>query len=89
MLVRGEIVSFKMVLLPPDYHDNWPKQIKKAVPGAEVEVFPDAEHAARAIEKADCAYGYLPPTLFERAEKLPLDTVLRGCPGTPPFITTL
>lgn len=70
MLVGGEIVSFKMVLLPPDYHDNWPKQIKEVAPGAEVEIFPDPEHAARAIENADCAYGYLPPTLFERADKL-------------------
>ncbi|MDA2938154.1 D-2-hydroxyacid dehydrogenase [Acidobacteria bacterium AH-259-A15] len=68
--LRGKTVSFKMVMLPPDYHDDWPERIGEAVPGAEVKIFPDPKNAIQDIEHADCAYGYVPPDLFARAKRL-------------------
>ena len=63
-------MSFKMVILPPGYHEDWPEKIRQAVPGAEVKVFDDPKDAYDDIVDADCAYGYIPPDLFARARKL-------------------
>jgi phosphoglycerate dehydrogenase-like enzyme len=63
-------MPFKMAILPPEYQDEWPEEIRKAVPGAVVEVFKTAEEAEAFIQDADCAYGYVTPELFARARKL-------------------
>ena len=63
-------MSFKMVILPTGYHEDWPDRIVEALPGAEVKVVSDPEEAAGDIGNADCAYGYIPPDLFARAGKL-------------------
>ena len=63
-------MSFKIVLLPPDYHQDWPQRIQEAVPTAQVRVFSDPVEAFEDIVDADCAYGYVPPELFARAGAL-------------------
>ena len=63
-------MSFKMVMLPPGYHEDWPQRVAETVPGAQVRVFSSPEEALREIEDADCAYGYLPAKMFACARRL-------------------
>lgn len=63
-------MSFKLVLLPPGYHDDWPERIRQAVAGVNVVVCPDAETAAREIADADAAYGTVGRELLQRATRL-------------------
>ena len=63
-------MSFRMVILPPGYHDDWPEKIREAVPSAEIKVFSDYRNAFHDIEVADAAYGYVPPDLFASAKGL-------------------
>jgi phosphoglycerate dehydrogenase-like enzyme len=63
-------MPFKMAILPPEIQDEWPERIREAIPGAEVEIFRSADEAAEYIRDADCAYGFVPPELFESAKKL-------------------
>jgi len=59
-----------MAILHPEYQGDWPEEIRRAVPGAEVEVFRTPEEAETYIKDADCAYGFVTPELFSRARKL-------------------
>lgn len=63
-------MSFKMIILPPDYHDDWPDKIREAVPAVEVKVFSDYRDAFHDIEVADAAYGYVSPDLFASVKGL-------------------
>ena len=63
-------MSFKMVILPPGYHEDWPDRIREAVPRAEVSVFSDPDLAFHDMEDADCAFGYVSPELFSSARGL-------------------
>ena len=63
-------MSFKMIILPPGCHDDWPARIREAVPTAEVKVFSNYQDAFHDIEVADAAYGYVPPDLFASAKGL-------------------
>lgn len=63
-------MSFKMAILPPEYQEEWPAKIRAAVPGAEVQLFERSEDADLFIRDADCAFGFVPPGLFEQAKKL-------------------
>ena len=63
-------MSFKMVILPPNFMEDWPEKIKNAVPDCEVKLFHRTEDAADDLENADVAYGTVPLKLFKRAKKL-------------------
>lgn len=63
-------MSFNMIILPPGYHPDWSAQIEAFVPGAKVEIISDPADASEIIEEADCAYGDVPPELFQHARKL-------------------
>lgn len=63
-------MPFKMAILPPEYQEEWSDEIRRAIPGAIVQVFKTAEDAGTFIQDADCAYGFVPPALFSRAKKL-------------------
>jgi phosphoglycerate dehydrogenase-like enzyme len=63
-------MSFKIVLLPPDWDADWPDRMRAALPGVNVVACTTADEAAREIEDADAAYGSVPPDVFPRAGKL-------------------
>lgn len=63
-------MSFKIVLLPPGFQEQWPDQIRAAVPGAEVVVCRDPAEAGPHIAEADAAFGTVPPELLPRAGRL-------------------
>jgi phosphoglycerate dehydrogenase-like enzyme len=63
-------MPFKMAILPPEYQEEWPQQIRETIPGAIVELFTTPVEARAFIQDADCAYGFVPPELFSRARKL-------------------
>lgn len=63
-------MPFKMAILPPEYQEDWPAKITRAVPGAEVQLFERSEDADLFIRDADCAFGFVPPGLFAQAKKL-------------------
>ena len=63
-------MSFKMVLLPPNPHEDWPEKIREAVSGCQVKLFHRAEEAIQDIKDADAAYGDIGPELLVHANKL-------------------
>ncbi len=63
-------MPFKMVILPPEFQEEWPDKIRAAVPGASVRLFRNPMDAAAEIEDADCAFGDVVPELFVRNKKL-------------------
>ena len=63
-------MSFKMVICPPNYQDDWPEKLEQAVPGIEVHLCPTVGEAMEVIGDADAAFGDIVPELFERANKL-------------------
>lgn len=62
--------AYKIVLLPPGCHDDWPEQIRAAVPGVGVVTCADRESALREIADADAAYGTVDRELLTRAGRL-------------------
>ena len=63
-------MTYKLLLLGADVDPTWPDRIRTAVPGVDLQTFPDAQAAASDLADADAIYGTLPPDLFDRAERL-------------------
>ena len=63
-------MTFKLVLLPPEYEPDWPARIREAVPDCQVVAAASLEDAARELADADAAFGTVPPELFARAKRL-------------------
>ncbi|MCL0102016.1 D-2-hydroxyacid dehydrogenase [Dehalococcoidia bacterium] len=63
-------MTFKIVICPPNFEDDWPDKLRAAVPGIQVELCGSASEALDVIGDADAAVGDVVPELFERATKL-------------------
>jgi phosphoglycerate dehydrogenase-like enzyme len=63
-------MTFKIVLLPPRFSEEWPEKIMEAIPGVDAKLFHDPKEALADIEDADAIYGTLPPELFSHAKKV-------------------
>lgn len=63
-------MAFKIVLLPPNVHEDWPEKIKNAIPECDVKLFHNPEDAAADLEDADAVHGTIPPHLFIKAKRL-------------------
>ena len=63
-------MSFKMVICPSGYQDDWPEKLKQAIPDIEVHLCPTVGEAMEVIGDADAAFGDIVPELFQRAHNL-------------------
>src|SRR5438445_1250905 len=63
-------MPFKMVILPPEFQEDWPDKIRAEVPGANVMLFRNPIDAKEEIEDADCAFGDVIPEVFAKNKKL-------------------
>jgi len=63
-------MNLKMALLPPDVIEGWEDEIREVVPGSEVRTFKSPADIGDFIEEVNCAYGLVPPELFQRAKNL-------------------
>jgi phosphoglycerate dehydrogenase-like enzyme len=59
-------MSFRLVLMPPDFEPSWPDEIRNAVPDCDAVIFENVQD----IEDADAAFGTVPPDLFAKARRL-------------------
>jgi phosphoglycerate dehydrogenase-like enzyme len=62
--------KFKMVILPPEFQEEWPEKIREAVPEASVKLFRNPADAISEIADADCAFGDVVPELFANNKRL-------------------
>jgi len=63
--------SLKMMILPPEFQEEWPEKIQAVIPGSVVKIFRSLDEIDdHFLAEADCAFGYLPPEIFSRAKKL-------------------
>ena len=68
-------VGFNIVLLldenSPTYpENNLPERLRELIPDINVDVCYTVDEAMKPIENADAAFGFISPTLFERAKKI-------------------
>jgi phosphoglycerate dehydrogenase-like enzyme len=65
-------MPFKFVFLPPSSAtiQSWATQLAAAVPTAKFVIAETSEQAAREIMDADGAFGTLPPSILEQAQRL-------------------
>lgn len=78
-------MSFKLVLMPPDFDAHWPQEIRNAVPDCDVKVFESASD----LDDADAVFGTVPPELFGRAKRLKWIAAARAGLGRSWFYDTL
>src|SRR5438477_5118876 len=67
---KSSMNRFKMVILPPEFQEEWPEKIREAVPEASVKLFRNPADAISEIADADCAFGDVVPELFANNKRL-------------------
>jgi len=63
-------MGFKLVICPPNYQEEWPEKLRKAIPDIDVHLCPTVGEAMEVIGDADAAFGDIVPELLERAGNL-------------------